>query len=323
MEFEHRVVSIAHIRGDDKTFRITTGKVQESFVASVKYVGLINPPILWPQGEEFVVISGFSRVAACRSLGWDQIHARVLSPETSFEICARIAIVDNSAQRELNLVEMARAFNLLSKAAMDDVAAAKTLHELGLQVNIELCRKLKAVTQMRRTVQQGLIDGTIALPIALRLNELSGAEEIDGICFLYNTLNMSLNRQREVLDWCQAISIREAMAIKDVLTKDPIAGWLNDSQLDRGRKTQLVREYLKRRRYPVITHFEEQYRSALCKLNMTRSIRLEPPANFEGRTFGLHLAFNNLQELIHLHSQIAKLIENPTFSEILDLVQMK
>jgi hypothetical protein len=188
---------------------------------------------------------------------------------------------------------------------------------LGVPVNTELGKKLMAVNAMSPQVQQGLIDGSIALPTALRLHAIPDPEVVNGFCVLFKELALGLNRQREILDWCQAIAMREAISLGEVLGAANIAAWLHDSQMDRGRKAKLIRDYLKRRRYPVITQFEEQYQRAVKALDLGEGIRLEPPLNFEGQTFGLHLSFDTPQAFAHLYARVAQLIEDPSFAALL------
>ena len=64
-------------------------------------------------------------------------------------------------------------------------------------VNRELATKLMQVDQMPTALKEGLIAGCVALPIALRLHQMSDTEAGAALCALLNELDLSLNRQRE------------------------------------------------------------------------------------------------------------------------------
>ncbi|MBW2101027.1 MAG: ParB N-terminal domain-containing protein, partial [Deltaproteobacteria bacterium] len=58
---------------EDKTYQITTNTTLDDLIDSIKTVGLISPPLLLKKKQdhsEHTVVSGFRRIAACRSLGW-------------------------------------------------------------------------------------------------------------------------------------------------------------------------------------------------------------------------------------------------------------
>jgi hypothetical protein len=114
MEFEHRSVPVERILSEDTLFKISTGKTSEALVASIRLVGLLNPPILIACAGGFRIVSGFKRIAAMRQLNSNDIPARLLNPGAAAEYCIRIAIIENSSQRSLNLVEQANAVGLLA-----------------------------------------------------------------------------------------------------------------------------------------------------------------------------------------------------------------
>lgn len=319
MDFDYQTVPLSRIREDDTTYRISTGYAAAGLIASIQNLGLINPPIVQPRKGQFVVVSGFRRLGACRALNWENIPVRCVPSHATFIHCALIAIADNAAHRELNIVEMARAFGLLGQASgeADGQHPMQGLRSIGLSVNAELGKKLDTVNQMSQPLQDGLVDGTLALPTALRLHAMTDKEAVGILCHAFRALNLSLNRQREMLDWTNGIAMREGVSMTAVIHGEPIAGWLGDTQLDRGRKTQLIRDHLRRRRYPEIVRFEEQYQRHMKELNLAKGVRLDPPAHFEGQTFGLHLSFKDQQELARLLSQIEQLPHSPAFMALL------
>ena len=300
MDCDFRVVPLACIVENDQRFRITTPASLDEICRSIQTVGLIDAPTLLPRSKDFVVVCGFRRIAACRFLGWQELTARCLPVQTEPALCALTAIADNLNQRPLNLVETARSWELLRQVVAAPEEIATLAHSIGLSLSHELASKLKQVLQMAQPLQQALIDGNLALPIALRLHGMSDEAGANELVKLFQELQLSLNRQREVLEWIQGITGREGIPPQAVLGTEPIAGWRQDLQMDRGQKTQLIRHYLKKRRYPQITAFEERYQQAVKELKLANGMQLVAPQHFEGQKYTLQLEFKSADELQRL-----------------------
>jgi ParB family transcriptional regulator, chromosome partitioning protein len=317
MEFEHRSVPLDRIDDADTTYRISFGSSTQAIEASIRQIGLINPPILLPGREYHIIISGFARISACRRLGWHRIAARCLSAEVPYLRRVLLAIADNAGQRELNVVELARSIGLIAGQAADHDQQTILLCSLGLQVNRDLVQKLGQILQMTDRLQSGLAEGTIALPVALRLHAMRDRESAEELAKLFQELRLGLNRQRELLDWTQGIEMREGLCTVQILNQDPIAAWRRDETKDRGHVSQLIRQYLKNRRYPEITAFERHYAKCLQELKLPKNLRIEAPPHFEGRTFCLRYDFQNQRDLSDLNRELQRIIGSPALSEIL------
>ncbi len=50
----------------------------DTLVASIRQVGLIQPIVI---NEDYELLSGYRRLMACKTLGWSEIEARVLSTD--------------------------------------------------------------------------------------------------------------------------------------------------------------------------------------------------------------------------------------------------
>jgi ParB family transcriptional regulator, chromosome partitioning protein len=317
MAYEYQTVALARIADEDQTFRITMRHPNDALKRSIGTVGLINPPIVRTQNDHFIVVSGFARLDACRSLQWPDIPVRVLPPQTTFAQCALIAVSDNAALRELNVVEMARALDLLTRAAADQHERVRLMESIGLAANPQLLDKLGQVTKMSEALQEGLCDGTIVLPMALRLHALDDRRAAEQMSTLFMELEWSLSRQREFFDWIQAIAQREGIDILDVVNEPQLTLWRQDTQMDRGHKSQLIRQHIKKRRYPAITAFEAHYLQTVKSLQIPQGAQLIPPPHFEGQTYSLKLDFKNQEELEKRSREVQRLAGSPILKKLL------
>ena len=317
MQYKVRTERLSRIETDKDAYRITTGDDLTALTASIETAGLINPPLLMPAGgETFTVVCGFRRILACRSLGWKRVEARVLSADTPPLKCALAAIADNCSQRELNLVETARAVKMLADNLPDDGAVAATARKAGLPVAPPLIDKLKSLDQLPAAFREGLIDGTLSLPMARRLQRLS-MEDASEVFDLFREIRAGLNIQREILDNANESSLREGVRLAEILRSDALMSIRTTSDLDRSSKTARIRKWLKERRYPALSAAEARFEMHVQALDLPRDVQLGPPAGFEGPDYTLALKFSSRAQLRDQIEAIDRLLKGDVLRKIL------
>jgi ParB family chromosome partitioning protein len=126
MDFDYRSVPLSQIDSKDATYCISFRHPSSDLVGSIREIGLLRPPFLKTDGDRYVIISGFARIAACRQLGWSSITAGLMNTSATVKRCAIIAVADKTAHRALNLVEQAHAVNLLA-SAFDEIVHSMPL----------------------------------------------------------------------------------------------------------------------------------------------------------------------------------------------------
>ncbi len=317
MGFKEKNIQLSCIDSGDNTYRITTKTCIDDLIDSIKNVGLMAPPILMKKTYKLIIVCGFRRVAACQSLGWSNIEARVLDSSTKKLECVKLAITDNALQRPLNLIESSRALYMLSSFIKDNKSLSKEASLLGLPENPSIIKKIKNICLLPEPIQNCILSNTISLAMALELGTLAKDE---GVAFanLFHDLKLGLNKQREVIILVKEIALREDISIMNVLNETDLQKILNCEDLDRNQKTQKIRFYLKQRRFPAITSAKREFEKNVKKLKLGTDIRLIHPNNFEGAIYTLNLYFKNLIELKDRKATLDQIIQNPAIERILD-----
>jgi ParB family chromosome partitioning protein len=316
MHFKIETVKLANIDCTDNTYRITTATNIDDLTASIKKIGLLNPPLLLENNSEYMIVCGFRRIEACRILGWSQVKARILDPGTQKADCAKIAVTDNALQRPLNLIEQSKSLALISGFIRDNVVLARELSTLGLPENQSVIKKIKEICHLSRPIQRAILSDIISLAMALELGKLApdvGA----GFVELFENLKLSLNKQREIVTFVQEIALREEITILEILNENRLQAILNQTDLDKNQKTRIIRFYLKQRRFPAITSAERAFEKLIKALRLPRGIKLIPPANFEGSIYTLTFNFKELSELIEHKTTFDEITHNPYIKKIL------
>lgn len=192
--------------------------------------------------------------------------------------------------------------------------------QAGLAWNPAMIAKLEAVGCMPKTLKEGLVDGTIALPVALKLHAQFEAPVVSALSRFLSALQLSLNRQRTLLDWMEAIAHRDHIGMEQLLAESPIQDALMDTQMDGPQKATLIWQYVQMRRSPAGASLNRKYHTLVKQLRLRKGVRLTAPANFEGQTYLLQLAFNNLEQLKDLEKELQRIVRSPHMADILNLI---
>jgi len=320
MDFKNSQVPLSLIDLKDQTFRITTETGIDDILYSIKNVGLINSPILIKKKSKYTIICGFRRITVYQTLGLLNIKAKIPDTNANELDCIKCAITDNSFQRPLNLIEQSRALFMLSGFFKDITSLADAASSLGLPRNPSLIKKIINVYHLPSFIQNCVLSNSISLTIAVELGKF---EKDAGITFakIFNDLKLGLNKQRELITLINEISLRENIPVMKVIQENDFQKILQNDEIDRTKKTEKLRFYLKKRRYPSITRAEQKFEELVKKLKLGNNMKLIPPKNFEGNTFIIKLYFNNLKDLQAHSETLEEILQNPTFKKQISEVE--
>ena len=310
-------ITLSGINLHDDTFRITTRTDVDDLLESIQYDGLLIPPLLVKKDSDFIIVCGFRRIMACRKLKWEEITARILSPDISTLDCLRLAIAENALQRSLNLIETSRCLHKLSLLITNIRHLSESASNLGLPNNPAIIDRIKNLSLLPIPIQSSILADTISLAMA---NELESLEVGIAIAFtrLFDQLKIGLNKQKEIVTLVKEIARREGLPTQAVMEDNHFVEIMTHRDLDRGQKSRKLRAYLRKRRYPRIAEFEKKFEIYRKNLNLGNNIKLIPPKEFESTIYGLNMTFTNLEDLKTLQTRLNKIIQLPDFKKILN-----
>jgi ParB family chromosome partitioning protein len=317
MRFNEQSLPLKSLQLEDTVYRITTTDVIEKLKDSIAALGVLDPPILRKRAGGYQIVAGFRRIDACRLLGRSDLRARVLPTDTDDSTCVRLAIADNSLQRPLNLIETARALNLLAGVAADETDLSRQAAGLALPGNPALMRKIMSLTSLPAGLQTRLAAGELAMAMALELKRLDSATA-ESLGCLFADLKLGLNRQRELLSLLTEIARREEITLSELLNEPALRNLLSAPEIDRSQKAGQLRSLLRRRRYPVMSAATADFQDLVRHLNLGPGVRLVPPGNFEGTTYTLAITFDRLDQLRDRSLQIENLLRSQTLKAFFD-----
>lgn len=303
-------VSLDRIETAENTFQITTTTDKADLAASIRAIGLLQPPVLIKKGGFYTVVCGYRRIAACEALNITSIAARVLPPDTSPVNCVRIAISDNTFQRPLNVVEQSRAFALIRRFVDSSTSWLKIAESTGMPASQKAMDRIMPVAGMPAILQDAILYGSIALPVALTVSRLE-KNDADALCGFFSTINTGLNIQRELLELILEISRRDDISIARLMKRDDIMAVIENDDSSSPQKTREVRVLLKAERYPELSKAEAVYLRKVKSLKLSPLVQFQPPQFFEGKSYRLTLTVNSRRQLQSLQTELEKLVHHP------------
>ena len=315
MKVECQHLETASIRLGDETYRISTRRPLAPLVDSIGCIGLINPPLVIPQGNGYRIICGFRRVKACQRLSLPEIPVRRLPAETSGERCLEWAIADNTSQRRLNLVETSRALNKLKARLPGSAGLAETAAMLGLPGDRRMIDKILPICHFGEPIQEGVVNGSLALPMALELGRMPAGDG-DALAAIFQLLRLNLNRQREMLLYIKEIALRDEVDLADVYASRQVREIVQDPELDTPRKARRLRSLLRSRRFPALDAVEKDFEKKTKALKPSPGVTVVPPPSFESPTYQIKLSFDSLSQLKKRLSALEAMSASSAFAEL-------
>lgn len=317
MDWETFETDLSGIDIENNTYRISTDQSIEPLAASIGAVGLLSPPFLFRKSDsEYIIISGFQRVAACLHLGHPSIRVRLVNPDAPLERLAEMAICENSSQRPLNLVETSRSLNLLARYVDDQTKLEQGFQRLGLPDHSSMRDKIMRICGMPIAIQDGILEGVISLNTALQLDDLD-AETGLHLTDIFRNLHLSHSKQREILTNLIEVALRDKVPAVTLLHDILFQALLSDPETNLPQKANNVRNYFRSKRFPHLTLTEETFRKESKKLSLGNKVRLQAPAGFESQEYVFTVSIKNLYDLDASINILQNAMDNPALKKIL------
>jgi ParB/RepB/Spo0J family partition protein len=291
----------------------------DRLVASIREVGLLNPPWLRSPsgGAGFEVITGARRLQAAAQLGWQEIPARLAPEDTPDFFCLMVHLMDNAFSRGFNLREQAALAAQLLKHCDRETVVTRYLPYLGLSPSPAHLARLVKLAGLEEPWQHMAAQGRLALTAGARLAEWDPQDRAAARPFLQE-LRLSQSKQEEFLDQVALLARREGLSPAGVLAREELRRALDAPEGTTQEKTAVVRQTLYRWVYPRLSAAQAAFATALARLGWKRTsrLRLHPPAAFEGPDYRLEINFRDAPELEQLLAEITRLTQQAEFADL-------
>lgn len=139
----------------------------EELKESLENDGQLNPIIVRPENNHYVVISGHSRLRAARDLGWGEIEAEVR--ELSDEEADKLSLTSNMFRKEMSNLEQGKVLNkLMNEHGWNKTEVAEKVGKSTSWVN----RRVKVALDVNEEVAEALENDEINIEAAYHISSL-------------------------------------------------------------------------------------------------------------------------------------------------------
>ncbi len=287
----------------DERFRISRDKALEDLVESIREIGLVNPPVVCSRGRGYVLVTGWKRALACRSLDFQKITTLVTSVEDDRSLLL-LAINENLATRELGLTEKAAALLKLRQFGMaDDVLIREYLPRLSLHATGAELRRMVALAGAGRIIQDFVSAGSFS-PAVIKALLRFRAEDIRPLLPLLRALGQ--NKQRQVLEDLWDIVRRDGVSARSLLRRKEFRRVIASPRLSALQKADGIRQLLRKIRYPKLSAREEAFRSTLREVRWPGDVSVQPSPYFEEDQVTVSFRVGSRKELLETLDKLEK-----------------
>jgi ParB-like chromosome segregation protein Spo0J len=316
-------IPLARVDLDGHPFRrFAEGEDLARLQESLGTVGLLAyPRVQSLEKGRYRPVTGWRRLQAAARLGWQEIPAIILPPETPETHRLLLYLHDNAFTRPFNPLEQALLASRLLKYWDRDTLVAKGLPLLGLPPAPAHLDRLLAAARLEDPWQELVAQERLALTAAARLAAWKPLQRSAALPFLAN-LPLSQSKQEEFLAAVEILARREGVPLAAILNREELQQVLQDSAASPQARAEAVRRLLSGWVSPRFQAARRAFAAGLDRLGLKHHPRLrlqEPPA-FEGPDFEISLKFKDNQELKHLIDELARLSGSPEFETLIDLI---
>lgn len=134
-------------------------------------------------------------------------------------------------------------------------------------------------------------------------------------------LKMGENHFRDFLDWLEEISLRDRVAIGEILRHQSIARISSDPRLGRSDKLKRIKEELRRLRFPRLSRVEEEIQKRIRGMKLRSEIRMSVPPGLEGGSLTVQLKASRHEDLKAWVQELSEAVEKNEIKEIFTLLE--
>ncbi len=308
-------ISVELINFQEEKFKLAPVVHYESLLSSLHRVGLISPPLLKEEEASFIIVSGWKRVLACRELKIKTIPAFVAPPGSSdLELLAR-ALEENLFTRPLSLAEKAEAADRLKRYGLTaEKITAEYLPRLSLPGKMQFFDLLLRVAESNDQSLKEFLHQTEVPLEALDLM-LSFLPEERKLLYPYLQV-LSYSRRREMIFNLQEIAVRERLPILEILKQGEVETIFRPAISEPCRQAEALAQWLRKRRYPLMTAWEEEWQKAKKTLGWPDEVHLASDPSFESGQLRVSFSCRSLEEFLAQLEKLREVAPKPAFRRL-------
>lgn len=307
-------IKLDSININDDRFRISYYFDLYTLIHSISKIGLIHPPLITYRKGDAIIVTGWKRVLACRSLNFTSIPCFVFDSEDDLK-AFRLCLEENLSFRSFALLEKAQILSRLIQLGVPEDAVVKdhlSLLEIP-QTLIHLDTYLR-IASLDPETKEVIHSKNMVFPV---VQLLTGYSEEDRQILLSFLNPLGQNKQREFLQNLLEITKRDRISVQNILTGEDAQKITSDQNLSPHQKAEEIRNLVQRKRYPTLSTWKDTFKSQKKELEWPDDIKIEPSPFFEGQEFFVQFTFKDIEEYRKKLAKLNQVASDEKISQLL------
>lgn len=307
-------IYLSSIDFEDNRFLVGNGCPDNALIESIRQYGIINPPILKKIDKNYILVTGWKRTIAFRSIGDSKLLAKAYDgEELSDADFLKIVYIDNKDRYdEVDKSLLIRKFIELAKLNENQIRD-EILPLLKIPNNKKNLDKYILIGNLSGEILDAYYSDKITFQQVTLFSELKIEGKLEILNNLVLEFKLNNNETREVLNEIEEIVNRNDKSVSDIIE-------YTRSKNHGNQDKNSFRYKLKRLRYPEFVSVENKYKSLLKDMDFPSRINLVCSRYFEGNEFELRMKVKDSQELKKSLLNISEQIDNGKIDKLLSII---
>lgn len=296
-------IRLGELDWDDDRFAIPSYRPADELEWSLKRFGLLQLPWIWtPPAGRPIIVDGFKRLHWLREAGETMATGLAFPPTVAESQLWLRRIAEKLSGPPLNVAERAQVVARLAQLDCSAADRGELLRLLQIAPRGQLVEQWQRLACADSALLEAAANEQICDRAALSLVDWESPSRGEALVLLHE-LRCSASIQLQILEQITEIALGGGQTRSSVLLDVELQEILGHPDWNHRQKTQAVRDFLTRRRFPRLTRREQQFARDLEKASLPAAVKLVPPAAFEGVRWQLQITFSSPAELSPLLEQ--------------------
>ena len=325
-------------RADWDEFLITYKPEIEEIAVDLKRLGQIYPVILEERGNDrYRIVAGFVQIGAARKTGWQSIEAKIfeqgeIPPQELFLLALSGRILEDSISPVEKAVALKKA--LTSFGFKEEEIGREIAPLLDIPPSRKVIRNYLALADADEAIRDAVHFGHLPANQAFLLLPFEAADRL-ALSNLFQNLRPSFNEAKEILRNMGDVARMQKKPIKEILALKEIKGILKpacppagrhgrrgrDKTLSQRKKTENLRQTLKKLRYPLLSETREEMYKRLKALALSPEVRVTFDPTFEKEEIAITLEAKDEEKLACALKTLQAALAAGKFASIFSLLE--
>lgn len=260
------------------------------------------PVIVRPDNNTFVIIDGCKRYLRHKKNKQGKISCNVIHTELD-EFASGLLRIALNRGRPQALQEKILFLSWLKNSCTKEIFKPTAQNAGFSPKDIEL---MTPALSCDNHIKEALFNGSLDISLVAHFQVLTHEDQK---CFFktFKNMKLSLQTQRELLEWLPEIACNENKTVSDILSETQITTILEDAKLNDPQRIQKIHSYLYARKFPRLSDARNIWKKQAAALNPDPScVTFVPNPYFEKNILEIKISITNSQSTATIFKKLSK-----------------